>query len=402
MEVETIQVDRAIDPRRRDRWLAVLLALVALVVFSRHIGVGGLRFGDACSHAMDGVLIHDWLRAGPSAWWSPMEFATRQYAHHPTLGIGRVYPPGFAVVEAAFFGMFGVSAVSARLCVVAFGMFAAAGCYLVTRRLTSPLVAVCSTAFFISMPGIVWWTRQTMLEMPTLCVMIWTCLAALRYVEKPGWWRLAVLVGLTLAVPLFKQTGVFLVPVLGLILIAEAFRRRIPVRHLIVATLSVVVPLALLFGYMLSHRGDATHMARVVSLGKPLASWLSWSSLSYYPSLLPGQVGLVVLSLALVGAVVWLRGLTWAGSLPLVYLVVFALMSVLIQAKEPRYAFFGLLPIAMLAGAGAAWLITRLRWRKVQVTFVCALCLWRRFGATGRVRGSNRTIRLLLLNTKLT
>ena len=77
--------------------LAALYAATA-VVLGKDITLGGLADADSAAHAMDGVLIHDWVMAGPSAWLSPMEFARQQYGHYPTLGIGLHYPPGFAVV----------------------------------------------------------------------------------------------------------------------------------------------------------------------------------------------------------------------------------------------------------------------------------------------------------------
>ncbi len=108
----------------RDGMVCAILVVVAAVVFGRGITVGGMRYTDASSHAMDGLLIHDWFLAGPSAWVAPVEFAMRQYAHYPALGIGRVYPPGFAIVESVFFALFGVSAISARLCTLSFGIAA--------------------------------------------------------------------------------------------------------------------------------------------------------------------------------------------------------------------------------------------------------------------------------------
>ena len=55
-----------------DVWL-VLAALVATgFVLGKDISVGGLRDSDSAVHAMDGVLIHDWIAAGPSAWVEPM------------------------------------------------------------------------------------------------------------------------------------------------------------------------------------------------------------------------------------------------------------------------------------------------------------------------------------------
>ena len=203
------------NDRRPDLVVVSILLAVAAVVFTKDITVGGLRFGDASSHAMDGVLIRDWIAAGAGAWFSPMDFAARQYAHYPTLGIWHVYPPGFAIVESLFFALFGVSAFSARLCAAGFGLLAVLGCYKLSRRMMTPLGAACATGFLISAPGIVFWTRQAKVEMPTLAVLIWAVLAAVWYVERPSWRRWLPVTALILSAPFFKQQGIFIVPVLG-------------------------------------------------------------------------------------------------------------------------------------------------------------------------------------------
>lgn len=350
--------DREANQRHRDGLICALLLGLAAVMFCKDIAVGGLRYSDACTHAMDGVLIHDWVLSGPSAWLEPLQFAIDQYAHYPTLGMGRVYPPGFAIVESLFFAVFGISAVSARLCIVSFGLAAALGSYKLARRFTTPLAAACATGFLISMPGVVYWTRQVMLEMPTLAVLIWATYAALRYFERPAWGRLVVAMLLMLAAPLFKQTAVFIVPVLGTFFLIHAWKRRIPVRHVWVSGAVVILPLAGLFGYTLMSGGLLTHMAKVVSLGKPMSEWLSWQGLAFYPRTLPHQVGYLLLAFAGLGLLLSLRGIRGPWGLMLLWFGLFFCMSFTIQHKESRYFFFGYLPIAMWAGLGAAKLIS--------------------------------------------
>jgi len=342
---------------RGDRWALVLLIGLAAVVFGRDITVGGLRYSDACTHAMDGVLVHDYVLAGPSAWARPIAFAVRQYGHFPTLGIGRVYPPGFACVEAVFFAVFGISALSARLCTLCFGLAAVAGCYVLARRCVGPRAAAIATACLISLPGVVYWTRQTMLEMPTLAVLIWAVVACLAYFERPSWSRLVVTVVLTLAAVLFKQTAAFIVPVLGSAMLWMAFRRRVPVRQVIAAGVAVMVPLGGLFFLTLFAGGSVTHTGSMVSLGRPLSQWVTWSAKSFYAGALIEDVGPAILVPAAIGLCVALRRINLQTGIIILWFAVFAAMSTLIQHKEGRYFFFGFFPLALWAGVAIHWLI---------------------------------------------
>lgn len=361
-------------PRTADVWILCLLLLAAAIVFGRDITRGGLRYSDACSHAMDGVLIHDWIASGPSAWIDPIGFATRQYSHFQTLGIGRVYPPGFAMVESAFFAMFGVSAFSARLCVLSFGLTAVAGTYFFCRRVLSQLAAVLAAAMLMSMPGVVFWTRQTMLEMPTLAVCIWTAITLLWYLDRPGWKRLIVLTLLVLACPFFKQTGVFMLPVVAIVLVERAVRGIMPWRHFSLFAIGTGIPFSILFWFTFFANGTVTHVGNIVSLGRPISAWLSVSALVFYPQTWLSEVGQISVVLCVAGAIGWLVSRRWSlGKTTVVlWLAAFFAMSLLIQHKEPRYFFVGYFPMAVLAASAAEWVIRIVRPARVRISACCA------------------------------
>jgi len=64
--------------------LACLVGLWSL----RGLDAGGLVTTDAARHAMNGALIHDWLREGP--WTAPGEYANWYYSRWPSLSL---FPP---------------------------------------------------------------------------------------------------------------------------------------------------------------------------------------------------------------------------------------------------------------------------------------------------------------------
>ena len=320
-----------------------IVLLVTVGVLGKDIAVGGPRHGDSAVHAMDGVLIHDWVRAGAKAWVSPISFAEAQYAHYPSLGIGRHYPPGFAVVEAGFFAVFGISIFSARLCVLFFGLIAAVGTYTFMRslrtipvepgrpsrsgettkqkvepvggppmaasspgqatgppdRATSALAAI----ILITMPAMTLWGRQTKLEVPVLAVLIWGAVAFIWYLRRTSWGRLAVLLSVALLALAFRQTGVFLLGAISLTLTVCALWRTVRWAHCLCAIAVSVTALGLLVLSLDTHGAQLTFGEGGAASTDP-SPWgflANLGPLTFYMTCIPGQVGIMVLLAAGIG-----------------------------------------------------------------------------------------------------
>ncbi len=336
---------------RRDIALMAVLLFIATVLLSRGITEGGFRHGDSAAHAMDGVLIHDWIASGSDAWFQPMTFAVDQYAHYPTLGIGRHYPPGFAVVEAAFFAVFGVSAVTARLCVVFFGLVGIAGVYTFVRLIADRTSATLAGVALLTMPATLRWGRQVMLEAPTLSVMIWTGVALVWYLQKPTARRLILPTAGCLMTILFKQTGLFLAPAFAMTVLIAWRRGRAGRAHAVAASLVAVVAVAAVW-FSLDRHG-----ATLLRGDRSFDHWWSWGSLSFYPHIALPQVGLFVAVAALVGFVLYAR----PKKIPSVFLVAwmagcYAMLSIA-DYKTVRYVYLGLFPLAVFAGLGSGFLL---------------------------------------------
>jgi len=332
------------------RLLALLLAVTALVL-GKDMSVGGFRDGDSAVHAMDGVLIHDWIAAGPKSWRDPMAFADQQYAHYPSLGLGRHYPPGFALFEAAFFGAFGISIWTARLCVVFFGLVAAAGTYAFMRQIADRAAAGLAVVALITMPATVLWGRQTMLEVPTLAALAWAAAAFVWYLRAPNWRRFAVLAAAMIFALFFKQTAVFLPGAVGFTLAYGAVRGVVRRSH---GWGAVVIAVALVGLVAFSLGG---HAAKLLHGDVTYPSFWSWNVLTGYLVIIPRQVGLPAFAVALLGAWIVAR----KGGLLQILLVswVFVCYAMLTVAdfKFDRYLFVGLFPFAVWAAVGARWLV---------------------------------------------
>lgn len=375
MRMVRLSSDKSVDPPSFKINAVVITALIAIsaVVFMKSITDGGFRWGDAPTHAMDGVLVHDWITSGPSVWLHPIDFAVKQYSHYPTLGMGRPYPPGYAAVEAIFFLLFGVSITVARLCTACFGVAAVVGVYAVAKRFLNTVPACCAALSLTAMPAVIFWTRQTMLEMPTLAVLIWLVYATQKYIESPNWKRWIAVVALMFAAPLFKQTAVFIIPVIGLVLLVLTIRKQIPRKQFFVAASLILLPMAMFFAFTFWSNNSSTHMLNVVAWNKPLHQWLNWDTIMVYPLLMPRSVGSVILAASLVGMILSLRKWNWMSGLLIAWMITFMVMIICIQHKQPRYLFFSYFPIAIWIGYFVQQCLMWLSNKKSLVATACVL-----------------------------
>jgi hypothetical protein len=182
-------------------WLpcALLFALSALFL-APALGGSGFWWTDETRHAMGGVFILDLLRDLPLD--DPMGYALRYFAQYPALALNW-YLPGFYLVEAGFFALFGVSETVAHWTVFAFVLLAAGLWFAWVRAGWNPLTAFMATALFIAVPEWNHWARSVMLEAPAIALL-----------NRPAWSR-ALAAGLAIAAALaVKQTVALLLPAL--------------------------------------------------------------------------------------------------------------------------------------------------------------------------------------------
>jgi len=334
-------------------WIVVIIAF-AVVALGKDITKGGLRSMDSPVHAMDGVLVHDWVGSGPTAWVDPIGFAVEQYAHYPALSIGRHYPPGFAFVEAAFFAVFGISATSARLSVLAMGLFAATGVYMFVRRFIDRPYAALAAVLLISMPAVTYWGRQTMLELPTLSVAIWAAVALAHYLDRPSGWRLAVVIAVVVAGICFKQNAVFVIGAVTLAIAAAAWYGHAPRKHVIICGVFCVALPALVYLSM----GSAIQM--LADEYRTFPNPWSWAAISFYVTELPGQLSVWLLVAALIGVALSVRRFGVYGVLLAAWFVGCYAMVTVAACKQPRFFFVGLFPFAVWAAMPFATALRRL------------------------------------------
>ena len=350
--------------------VVVLLCLLGFFVYGRGLSERGFEWPDCAVHAMDGVLIHDYLAAGPQAWFNPLEFAYQQYARYPALGIGIHYPPAFGIIEAGVFFVLGVSTMSAKATVLGFSLLTLTATFLLLKRICGIAASLIGAAFLLQMPLIVKWTRQAMLEMPTLAALTFSAFFFLRYLDKPSWKRLIPFTLVAAAAPFFKQPAVFLLPVFFVWVLGRRKRNGIPVSHLVSAGIFLLVVVGGFFIVIFLSKGHVVHL---VSQGRPLDKWFGWESWSIVLKSILSGAGYIAVVLAIGGLVagsfrrtrVWYLGVFW--------LITCVLFNVLVQHKEDRFLFYSLQPLALGIGLLMETILARIKKLTVTLTATAAV-----------------------------
>ncbi|MBV8816805.1 MAG: glycosyltransferase family 39 protein, partial [Acidobacteriaceae bacterium] len=239
---------------------AGLLTALAVALFFAVWGLRGLGFRnvidtDAARHAMNGVFLLDFLASGN--WTHPLQFAESYYAHFPALSLP-YHPPVFPLMEALFFGIFGVSIVTARVVIALCTFLALLLLMRIGSRATrSVAVAICAAAAFASWRSSLMVASDATLEFPAL---LFTLAAILVVANLDRFdWRRAVLFGALAGVAVWtKQHAVFLValPLVFLVLARRFAMLRTAVPW--IALISAGLPVVALHWFSSVYRGAGT------------------------------------------------------------------------------------------------------------------------------------------------
>ena len=161
--------------KNRLHWLVLLVVGLIISIGITHGEF--FYFGDEMRHAMTGVFFRDAMVDRP--WSNPAQYAYEYYAKYPSLGL--VYwPPLFHIVEGLFFLVFGISALSSRLTMLAYALVGVYFWYKIAEREGPQPRALASAFIFPLLPYLLQYERVIMLEIP--CVA--TCMVALYFWQR--------------------------------------------------------------------------------------------------------------------------------------------------------------------------------------------------------------------------
>jgi hypothetical protein len=342
--------DVLLNPRWKGGLCLLLLAVAVFLLFKTSPTQGDFWWSDAPRHAMDGVFYYDLARALPVAHLK--QWAINYYLQYPAVTV-LTYPPLFALVEALFFAVFGVSHATAQLTVSVFFLVTAWGAYFLARRWLNRTAALATALLFIGTPAMALWGRQVMLEIPTFAFILWSAYFFFLYLDSHSPRLLYCVVFLALAAAYTKQLAVFIVLPYLLTLYSVhrngLFRRR-EFWWSAVLFLAGMLPLGIytwLWG--------RANVQQAVGGGWIKHSRLSPTTWSYVASYeWPLQMGWLVLALAAAYCIGCLVKKEWRlPKTALLFLVVWVLSGyiffTLVAVTSQRYTIFLIFPFALFA-----------------------------------------------------
>lgn len=335
----------AIRGSQTARWRRMVLLLAVLAVaglmISRGITKGEFHLNtDEAHHAATGLFFADLLSDLPLK--SPVHYAYVYYAHYPVLSLVH-WPPFFYLLEGLTFLTLGPSVVSARLLVLLFALFGFYFWFKLIRESANEWTAALSTLVLAFLPFLLLYERAVMLEVPSLALSMAASYLWIKYLEEEqkryAFW-FAALASLAL---LTKQNSIYLGMFCLLTAIARGKWRVILKRDTIVALglfLVAVGPYYVL-ATRLHWKDMAYSIAKRSVEGNPYV---------YYWTVLPGQLGLLLLGLSLIGMA---TSLWWAKRetvlIMLAWIASCYITFTLLAGKEPRYIVYWLPPFVYFA-----------------------------------------------------
>ena len=256
----------------------------------------------------------------------------------------RAHPLLFQVLTASVFSV-DFSPLAARLLSVAFGLGTVVLAYLLGRTLYGRTAGLLSGAFVALMPYHVVVTRQVLLDGPMVFFTTLSLYLLARFgsSQRPGW-LVASSAALGLAV-LTKETAIILVgAVYAFIALAPDIRVRLRDIGAAIGMLAVVVsafPLTLALASGGGSRSAGSYLVWQL-FRRPNHEW------TFYPTVVPFAVGVVLLIVAASG--VWLlrREGSWRERLLLAWIAVPVVFFQLWPTKGYQYLLPAAIPVAVL------------------------------------------------------
>jgi hypothetical protein len=320
---------------------------------------GAFWWSDAPRHGLNGIFLKDVLVALPVA--GPKQFALDWYIRYPALTI-LFYPPLFYAVSAPAFLLFGESHAVAQAMVALHVLGLGLGMMALARFWLPPPVALAAALILLGLPETGLWGRQVMLEIPALCWLVWAAVFAVAHARGGRTATLAAACACLLAALYTKLSMVFAAPALAALLLRGRGAGMLAERRTWLAAaafLAGLVPLAaltLLFGQ--ANVQSVVEIADTQATRHSLAGWV------WYARALPGMATWPALILAAAGLAASLAGRAgaWARgerTMLLLWFVLSYLALSFVELKEARHGVILLVPLAVWAAAGLAWILGR-------------------------------------------
>jgi hypothetical protein len=349
-----------------------ILVLVTLWLGCKDIRVGDFRNPDAWSHAMNGVYLLDLIKQMPiHGFW---DFTVRYYAKYPAISLP-YHPPGFPLIEMVFFAVFGISPATARFAVVLCAIIGIIAWYGLVQSTHNRNLAFLSSLLIVANNTVVVFSRQVMLEVPTLAVSILSLYCLHRAIESNSrsylyCWALSAGASVW-----FKQSALFILPLSLTYLFFKRKHYKLASRDLFFSWGIVIVgitPIAFTTWYFARFAYEQVVMStRLYGFEKAsLANWL------YYLRFFPHQVPVPVLIVAAISIAMLIWKRRWERHLIYFLWLVWGYVIIsYISVKDTRYAFFLIPPVYLFACSIVDEIKIKLRGIRVATVLLGCACI---------------------------
>jgi hypothetical protein len=281
------------EPNRIILISAILLFFAGIQVFSAAVSEPFFN-GDETRHVMTGVFFRDAYLDRPLFHWR--QYATDYYLQYPALGIG-VWPPLFYAIEGAAMLVFGPSILVSKFLMGIFGALAVLYLFLLVESTHDRIRAAAAAVFFATAPMILTYSRQVMLEIPTLAFLLMALFYWIRYLDRSGARNLWLATGAATAAALTRFDAAFLIVTLVLLINSRERWSMARRPQVMAAGLCAIMAIAPVY-WVMSRELGSVHWRSVSSAWSGAAIL---KALQFYPACLPQQIGWLALVAALCG-----------------------------------------------------------------------------------------------------
>jgi hypothetical protein len=333
--------------------------------------IGGLQFyggayeaefdahPDEAAHFVSSLLIRDYIGQWP--WPDPMPWAARYYIHYPKVAIGH-WPPGYYMIQAAWWVLFPPGRASAMWLNIVMGVLIMGLFFTVARRIRDSWTTAAAGVAVLFLPIMQEAHAQVMAELPALLFAMCLLWGLTRLIEDPCRLFLVCVLAALAGALIVKGTGVALAAAPVIAVALSGVWRRIPRRYLIAWPLAAALGVASLL--LWQYKGAI----------RPIIMWGGvMSKLDWGVKLLPEITGVGILALAAVGAgvAIWRRQPVAVAALSITASIL--LTSYFVRAMRETRHWIAIVPMLMLLALAAyAWLERRTRWAPLAAVAVLA------------------------------
>ena len=282
---------------------------------------------------MNGLFWKDFLLSGS---FDPRTYALSYYTRYPAIS-PNLYPPGFYLLEALGFGLFGPSPYVAKGLVLGFALMAGVYTMAWLRRWLTP-AAGGAAALLLLLPGLTTWAHAIMLNVPSLAIglaALYHMRRSLELAEGPLQARhlYATAALATLGILVYPITGLVLLIGLAWLAVLGRWKLLAQPRTLLVtlACAALLLPLACII-----YRWAPWQLSQATPQVQRFTNPRYWT---FYPARLTELIDAHLLLFSGLGVVVGLAQRRWRQEIVLVLVWIGVCYVVLssIWAKDLRY-----------------------------------------------------------------